>query len=54
MLGFECVKSLYDNDNDFETIYVACEKSAFLKFYRLDRYLFKENKLCVLNGTFWC
>ena len=51
MLGFEYVKSLYDNDNDFETIYGACEKSAFGKFYRLDGYLFKENKLCVPNSS---
>ena len=35
MLGFEYVKGLYDNDNDFATIYGACEKSTFGKFYRL-------------------
>ena len=47
MLGFEYVKGLYDTDNDFATIYGACGKSAFGKFYKLDGYLFKENKLCV-------
>ena len=41
----------YDNDNDFATIYGACEKSIFGKFYRLYGYLFKENKLCVPNSS---
>ena len=36
MHGFEYVKGLYDNDNDFAIIYGACEKSAFGKFCRLD------------------
>ena len=45
------MKGLYDSDNDFATIYGACEKSTFGKFYRLDGYLFKENKLCVLNSS---
>ena len=51
MLGFEYVKGLYDIDNDFATIYGACGKSTFGKFYRLDGYLFKENKLCVPNSS---
>ena len=54
MLSFKYVKGLYDNDNDFATIYRACEKSAFGKFYRLDEYLFKENKLCVPNSFMSC
>ena len=47
LLGFEYVKELYGNDNDFAHVFIACEKGAFGKFYRLDGYLFKENKLCV-------
>ena len=54
MLRFKYVKGLYDNDNDFATIYEACEKSAFGKFYRLDGYLLKENKLCVTNNFTSC
>ena len=50
VLGFEHVKDLYENDNDFAPLYGECEKSAFGKFYRLDGYLFKENKLCVPNS----
>ena len=51
MLGFEHMKGLYDNDNDFATIYGACEKSTFGKFYSLNGYLFKESKLCVPNNS---
>uniref|UniRef100_A0A2N9H7P3 Cupin type-1 domain-containing protein n=1 Tax=Fagus sylvatica TaxID=28930 RepID=A0A2N9H7P3_FAGSY len=29
----------------------ACEKAAFGKFYRLDGYLFRENRLCVPNSS---
>ena len=42
---------LYDNDNDFATIYGAYEKSIFGKFYRQDGYFFKENKHCVPNSS---
>uniref|UniRef100_A0A2N9G3B0 Reverse transcriptase n=1 Tax=Fagus sylvatica TaxID=28930 RepID=A0A2N9G3B0_FAGSY len=29
----------------------ACEKAAFGKFYKLDGYLFRENRLCVPNSS---
>ena len=51
MLSFEHVNDLYENDNDFATLYGECETSVFGKFYRLDGYLFKENKLCVPNSS---
>jgi hypothetical protein len=38
---------LYDNDSDFAEIYNVCGHSAFGKFYLMDDYLFKENRLCV-------
>ena len=47
--SFEYVKDLYANNNDFANVYVACERATFGKFYRLDGYLFQENKLCVPN-----
>ena len=50
LLGFEYVKELYTNDDDFTSVYGACEKAAFGKFYRLDRYLFRENRLYVPNS----
>jgi hypothetical protein len=46
-LGFEHIKELYKDDSDFANVYDACETLAFGQFYRLDGYLFKENRLCV-------
>jgi hypothetical protein len=51
LLGFEYVKELYDNDSDFSEIYNACGNSASCKFYLMDGYLFKENRLCVLASS---
>jgi hypothetical protein len=51
LLGFECVKELYANDDDFASVYGACQKAAFRKFYRLDGYLFRGNQLCVPNSS---
>ena len=48
---FEYVKELYEHDSDFAQIFVACEKGAFKNFHRVDGYLFKENKLCVLQSS---
>ena len=51
LLGFEYVKELYANDDDFASVYGVCEKAMFGKFYRLDGYLFRENRLCVPNSS---
>ncbi|XP_052490813.1 uncharacterized protein LOC128043050 [Gossypium raimondii] len=51
LLGFEHLKELYVNDADFCEVYVACEKGAYDKFYRQDGFLFKDNKLCVPQGS---
>ena len=51
LLGFEYVKELYANDDDFASVCGACEKAAFGKFYRLDGYLFRKNRLCVPNSS---
>jgi hypothetical protein len=51
LLGFEYVKELYANDDDFESVCGACEKTAFGKFYRRDGYLFRGNQLCVPNSS---
>ena len=42
---------MYANDDDFASVYEACEKAAFGKFYRLDGYLYRENRLCVPNSS---
>ena len=51
LLGFEYVKELYTNDDDFASVHGTCENAAFGKFYRLDGYLFRENRLCVPNSS---
>ena len=51
LVGFEYVKELYANDDDFASVYGACEKTAFGKCYRLDGYFFRENRLCVPNSS---
>jgi hypothetical protein len=47
LLSFEYVKALYANDSKFFKIFNACGPSSFGKFYLIDGYLFKENRLCV-------
>jgi hypothetical protein len=49
LLGFEHIKELYSEDHEFCEEYSACEKIASGKFFRLDGFLFRENKLCVSN-----
>ena len=51
LLGFEYVKELYDNDDDFASVHGTCENATFGKFYSLDGYLFRENRLCVPNSS---
>ena len=48
-MGFEYVKELYVKDDELSSLYEAYEKVAFRKFYRLDGYLFRENRLYVPN-----
>jgi hypothetical protein len=50
-LRFKHIKELYKNSSDFANVYIACETSAFGKFYRFDGYLFKESRLCVSLGS---
>jgi hypothetical protein len=49
LLGFEHNKELYAEDHKFCEEYRACEKIASGKFFRLNGFLFRENKLCVPN-----
>jgi hypothetical protein len=47
LLGFEYVKELYANDSYFAETYNAHGHLTFGKFYLMDGYLFKMNKLYV-------
>jgi hypothetical protein len=47
LLGFEYVKELYANDDDFGSVFGACEKEGFGKFYRLVGLIVqRESTLC--------
>ncbi|KAL4348662.1 hypothetical protein GQ457_17G008650 [Hibiscus cannabinus] len=45
------ITELYGNDPDFCEKFNACEKCAVGKFYRHDGYLFKENRICIPQGS---
>jgi hypothetical protein len=51
LLGFDYVKELYANNDDFASVYGECEKVVSGKFYRPNGYLFRENRLCVPNSS---
>ena len=38
---------MYPIDQDFSELFLACEKIAFVDYFRHDGFLFKKNKLCV-------
>ncbi len=46
-LGMDVLKDLYEHDSDFSTLWHACEHGGFEKYYRMNGYLFKHNRLCV-------
>jgi len=47
LLRHEYNKELHANDDDLASVYGTCEKASFGKFYKLDWYLFRENRFCV-------
>ncbi|KAK8979721.1 hypothetical protein V6N11_027756 [Hibiscus sabdariffa] len=51
LIGFAYIRELYGNDPDFCEKFNACEKCAVGKFYRHDGYLFKENRICIPQGS---
>ena len=51
LLGFEHIKELYKDDNDFAKIFHAWKVLAFGKYYWFDGYLFKENHLCAILSS---
>ena len=49
VLGFEHIKELYNDDADFGHIYSNCGNTTFEKFYLVDGFLFRVNRLCIPN-----
>jgi len=47
VLGFEHLKGLYDEDEDFGMLFKECQKHPKGDFLIQDGYLFKGTRLCV-------
>ena len=47
MLGFELLKSVYKDDQDFKELYESCQAHPKGEFSIQEGYLFKGNRLCV-------
>jgi hypothetical protein len=48
LYGLEYVKDLYANGSDVVDVYNSYEKSTYGRFYKLDGYFFRKNKLLFL------
>jgi len=46
LLGFEHVKELYMDNDDFGRVFGQCEHSAFDKYFRYGKFLFKDKRSC--------
>ncbi|XP_017620574.1 uncharacterized protein LOC108464812 [Gossypium arboreum] len=51
LLGFACLKDLYENDIDFGEMYTLCVQGSHDKYFRQNGYLLRENKLCIPQGS---
>ena len=47
VVGFEIVKSLYENDYDFGNLWKACLSGPKTQFFIHDGYLFRGKQLCI-------
>ena len=48
VLGFNYIKELYKDDDDFGSIYEHClAKGSMDKFYLFDGFLFRVDKVCI-------
>ena len=47
VVGFEILKTLYENDYDFENLWKACLSGPKTQFFIHDGYLFRGKQLCI-------
>jgi len=47
VLGFECIKDMYAQDEDFKVIFGDCSSHAHGSFHLGNGFLFKRNRLCI-------
>ena len=53
VVGFDCLKELYENDEDFGDIWGKCQQThtSFSGMYIQDGFLFRGNQLCILKSS---
>ena len=53
VVGFDCLKELYENDEDFGDIWDKCQQthSAVNSMYIQDGFLFQGNQLCIPKSS---
>jgi len=50
VLGFELIKSMYPNDEDFKENRELCSRHPHGLFHQEQGFLFKEARLCISKG----
>jgi len=50
-LSFDHIKELYEKYDDFAFIYGECHQGGSKDFYLSNQYLFKDKRLCILQGS---
>ena len=53
VVGFDCLKELYENDEDFGDIWGKCQEThtAVNSMYIQDGFLFRGNQLCIPKSS---
>nr|KYP53933.1 Transposon Ty3-G Gag-Pol polyprotein [Cajanus cajan] len=51
ILGFDNIKELHENDQNFQSTFTKCLQKPFDVFYLLEGYLFKMGRLCIPQGS---
>lgn len=51
VLGFEVLKEQYQDDEYFSKLWEECSKGPFNRFLLQDGFLFRDNQLCIPEGS---
>ena len=52
VFGFECIRGMYAEDEDFKEIVEKCSQHAYGLFHLKDGFLFKGTQLCMPRSGF--
>jgi len=47
VMGFECLKKLYESDYEFKELWAKCKEHPYADFHIREGYLFKGDQLCI-------